>query len=108
MKYYWRMMFASAVTMWPIESIQANMSNETHGISLQGAPQVAQGGESNVNKGLAKPPQSDYKWLIKSDDGSEKTIKLTTRGGQNRKNGQNDCSHCHWDDDHPWRNRKIR
>ncbi|MEK6707530.1 MAG: alginate export family protein [Pseudomonadota bacterium] len=68
MKYYWRIVLSSAISILPIGSIQANVvsgqSGETQAVR-QGVQQLAQAGASGVNKGVVKPVNDNFKWAIK-------------------------------------------
>ncbi len=71
MKYYWRIVFASAVSILPIGSIQAHVDSGQSGktqTARQGVQQLAQAGAAGVNKGLIKPVNDNFKWAIKPGD----------------------------------------
>jgi hypothetical protein len=70
-KYYWRILLASAVSILPIGSIQAYVGGGQFGelqAAWQGAQQVAQAGASGANKGSVKSVNDNFKWTIKPGD----------------------------------------
>ncbi len=80
MKYYWRIVLASAISILPIGSIQASVvsgqSGETQA-ARQGVQQLAQAGASGVNKGVVKPVNDNFKWAIKP--GGQPTVPPASR-----------------------------
>ncbi|MDO8436976.1 MAG: alginate export family protein [Nitrosomonadaceae bacterium] len=71
MKYYWRIVFASAVSILPIGSIQAHVDSGQSGKAQtvrQGVQRLAQAGAAGVNKGLVKSVDDNFKWAIKPGD----------------------------------------
>lgn len=77
-KYYWRIVLASAVGILPIGSIQANVGSKQSGelqVAWQGAQQVAQAGVSATNKGSTKSAGDNFKWAIKPLDVDKGLVK---------------------------------
>ena len=71
MKYYWRIVLASAIGILPIGSIQANVGNKQFWepqATRQGVQQLAQNGGSAADKGPVKSPDENFKWAIKPGD----------------------------------------
>ncbi len=71
MKYYWRIVFVSAIGILPIGSIQANVGGKQSGepqATRQGVQRLAQTGGSATVKKSVKSPDENFKWAIKPED----------------------------------------
>lgn len=78
MKYYWRIVLASAIGILPIGSIQANVGSgqsEKPQATRQGVQQLAQAGAAAVNKKPAKSADENFKWAIKPLDVDKGLVK---------------------------------
>ncbi|MCX7184336.1 MAG: alginate export family protein [Nitrosospira sp.] len=77
-KYYWRIVLASAVSILPIGSIQANVGSGQSGkpqATRQGVQQLAQAGAAAANKKPAKSADENFKWAIKPLDVDKGLVK---------------------------------